>query len=189
MNKTKSAILSALAMASPLVAAPAMASHWEVWSASGWSQSGTSIFHGPTTASVVGNPIPCSNATFTMSVSGGVATVIAATFSGSAACTAIKVNNLPWSVAAPVAIAGSTSVSTTIGGINIVIGTPPTTCTGSVGGVVSNANPNNSGVTPPTANNFTFAGSLAGGCGVSSNTTLTNSGSPAPSQFVRAVFP
>gem|GEM_PF-2510478 len=161
MLKVKSTLIAALLVASSFAAPSAFAiSSWTV----GGSGSGSATISGPTTATVLGNPVPCT-ASFTLTVTSGTAKVTAASFSGSSACTAIT-SVLPWTVSAPTAISGSTSVNLTISSINVKISGQ--TCTGSASGTLTNANPNNGGT-----NTFTFTGTL-GACTVKSNPSLTS---------------
>lgn len=163
MLKVKSTLCAALLVASSFAAPSAFAiSSWTI----NGSGTGSATVSGPTTATVLGNPVPCT-ASFTLSVNSGSAKVTSASFSGSSACTAIT-SVLPWTVSAPSAIAGSTSVNLTITGINVKISGQ--TCTGSASGTLTNANPNNGG-----SNSLTFSGSL-GACTVKSNPSLTSSG-------------
>lgn len=162
MLKVKSTLIAALLVASSFAAPSAFAiSSWTI----NGSGSGSATVSGPTTATVLGNPVPCT-ASFTLTVTGGTAKVTAASFSGSSACTAIT-SVLPWTVSAPTAGSG-TSVNLTISSINVKISGQ--TCTGSATGTLTNANPNNGG-----SNTFTFTGSL-GACTVKSNPSLTSSG-------------
>lgn len=184
MLKLKSAALAAIIVAGSFAASSAFASGLEIWNGSAWVRNGTVVISGPTTATYLGNTVPCTSA-FTLTLTSGAAQVTNATFSGSGACTGIT-KVLPWNVSAPTAGAGA-SVNLTISGINIRFPTPPQTCTGSVSGNLPNANPYSPD--PPTSPGpynayFTFSGSLAGGCTVSHRSPGLTSDTP-----IRAYFP
>lgn len=159
MTKFKSALLASMMVASPLFASPAFAG-WQVWdsASSSWVSTGTATISGATTATVSGIAVPCSSATFNLSVTAGVATVTGATFTGGSACTNnVTALNLPWSITYN-GTSGATSAPVSIGGtvgspgqIQIQFNTPARTCTG---GVASGtlANLNNSA----TNSTFTF---------------------------------
>lgn len=97
MFKLKHSILALVSAAALCGAGTASASSFELWNGSAWVNSGTVTFTGSTTASYLGIGVPCS-ANFTVNLAGGVATVTAASFSGSAACSGIVASNLPWSM-------------------------------------------------------------------------------------------
>ncbi len=169
MSTMKSIAAACMAAAGTLAAASASAATLQVYSGGSWSTSGTASIAGPTTASPVGNPVPC-NATFTLTLTSGSAAVTGATFSGSAACTAITTNlsTTTW----PVTVTGTsgTSANITISGISLHFTSPNTTCTGSISGVLANANPNSGLVN----NSFTFSGSLGACTNVKSNPSTTS---------------
>lgn len=180
MAKFKTALLATLIVASPLVASQAFAASYQVFKGGVWKVSDSTTLTGPTTATVAGIPIPCT-ATFTLTLNAsGAATVTAASFSGSSACLGVTAQALPWTVAAPVAISGSSSVTVNISGINVKFSSPSATCTGNASGTLTNANPN----TGPANNDYTFTAPLSAPCtNVKSNPKLT-SANP-----IRAVFP
>lgn len=192
MLKLKHAALATLAVAGTLATSSVFAAGLEIWNGSAWVRSGTVVISGPTTATYLGNTVPCTSA-FTLTLTNGAAQVTNATFTGSGACTGIT-KVLPWTVSAPTAIADpapplppNTSVNLTISGINIRFPTPPQTCTGSVTGELDNADPYSPN--PPTTPGpynlyFTFSGTLAGGCSVSHRAPGLTSNTP-----IRAYFP
>lgn len=185
MLKLKYAALAAMVAVGSFATSSAFAAGLEIWNGSAWVRNGTAVISGPTTATYLGNTVPCTSA-FTLTLTNGAAQVTNATFTGSGACTGIT-KVLPWNVSAPTAISGSTSVNLTISGINIRFPTPPQTCTGSVAGELDNANPYSPN--PPTGSApynlyFTFSGSLAGGCTVSHRSPGLTSNVP-----IRAYFP
>lgn len=170
--KLKSAILAACVAAGAFCSSSAFAG-WEIYDAgtATWGD-GTVVLSGPTSATVNGIPAPCT-ANFTLTVTGGVAVVSAATFTGSSTCTNITSSAATpphWSVSGT---ASGTSVSTTVGGISITI--LGKTCTGSVTGTLTNAHPYGGG-----SNGFSFPVTslpVTGGgtCTVKSNPSLTSS--------------
>ncbi|MEG3792090.1 hypothetical protein V1318_18390 [Lysobacter sp. CCNWLW3] len=176
--KLKSAILAACVAAGAFCSTSAFAG-WEIYDAgTGTWGDGTVTLSGPTSATVNGIPAPCT-ANFTLTVTGGVAVVSAATFTGSSTCTNITSTAATpphWSVSGT---ASGTSVATTVGGISITI--LGKTCTGSVGGTLTNAHPYTAPVPPNTTHNsFTFPVTslpVTGGgtCTVKSNPALTSS--------------
>lgn len=192
MQKLKYAALAAMVAVGSFATSSAFAAGLEIWNGSAWVRNGTVVISGPTTATYLGNTVPCTSA-FTLTLTSGAAQVTNATFSGSGACTGIT-KVLPWNVSAPTAIADpappnppNTSVNLTISGINIRFPTPPQTCTGSVTGELDNADPYSPD--PPTGSApynlyFTFSGSLAGGCTVSNRSPGLTSDTP-----IRAYFP
>ena len=184
MLKLKSAVLAAMIVAGTFATSSAFAAGLEIWNGSAWVRNGTAVISGPTTATYLGNTVPCTSA-FTLTLTNGVAKVTNATFTGSGACTGIT-KVLPWTVSAPTAGAG-TSVNLTISAINIHFPAPPQTCTGSVTGELDNTDPYSPN--PPTAPGpynlyFTFSGTLAGGCSVSHRAPGLTSNVP-----IRAYFP
>lgn len=172
--KLKSAILAACIAAGAFCSTSAFAG-WEIYDAgtATWGDGSVTI-SGPTSATVNGIPAPCT-ANFTLTVSGGVAVVSGATFTGSSTC-----NNITSTAATPphwsvTGVGGAGTVATTIGGISITI--LGKTCTGSVGGTLTNAHPNTGG-----NNGFSFPVTslpVSGGgtCTVKSNPSL-NSNKP-----------
>jgi hypothetical protein len=170
MIKFKTALLAAVLTTSAIAASPAFAAaHWEVYDSatSTWSQNGTLTFTGPTTATVAFVPVPCSSATFTVTLTAGVAKVSGATFAGSTACAGIVAQNLSWGVSPPSLITGSSSANLTIGTasylntIQVQFSQPAATCSGggTTSATVTNVNPN----TGPAANNLTFAATFGTG--------------------------
>ncbi|WP_242112562.1 hypothetical protein [Luteimonas aquatica] len=137
MTKFKTALLATMMAASPLFASPAFAG-WEMWNGSAWVSTGTATITGATTATVSGIAVPCSSATFNLTLTSGVATVSGATFTGGSACTNnVTALNLPWSISA--GTPGATSSAITIGGtvgspgqVQVKFNTPSQTCTGGV---------------------------------------------------------
>jgi hypothetical protein len=135
-----------------------------------------SVVTGLTNASYNGLSVPCT-ASFTVRDSSGSGSVVAASFSGSSACTAIVACNLPWAIGKPLAASGVAN-NTQITGVCVKIPAPINqTCTGSnalATGIVKGT------LTNPTPNTFTFSGSLAaspsnGVCTVNSRANLTPS--------------
>lgn len=193
MLKLKYAALAALALAGSFGASSAFAAGYEIWNGSSWVRSGTVTLSGPTTATYLGNTVPCTSAfTLTLSYDAGTgvqtAQVTGASFTGSGACTGIT-KVLPWSVSAPSALSDP-SVLLTISGINIHFPAPPQTCTGSVTAQVPNANPYSpnppGGVGDPAPYNeyIGFNGTLTGGCSVSHRSPGLTADTP-----LRAYFP
>ncbi|MGH8032856.1 MAG: hypothetical protein ACREO8_10970 [Luteimonas sp.] len=181
MSKLKTSLLVVVSAAAVLSAASASAVSFEVWNGSAWVANGVSHFTGPTTASYLGNSLPCS-ADFTFNVAAGVATVTAASFSGNPTCTSIVSRGLPWTVTIGSGngssyglTIGGTSTTTIAGGVNIFIPAPlNANCPGATSrGPVSGTLVNPTG-TPPAATGFTFSGTL-GPCAVSSNPRLAAS--------------
>lgn len=158
MSKLKYSILALVSVAAIGAATSASAASFELWNGSAWVNSGSVSFTGPTTAGYLGNNVPCS-ANFSVSVSGGVASVTAASFSGSAACSGIVASNLPWAMT-PGAYSGAnppfagaptltpTLWSVTISGARIFIpaplnvNCPSATGSGTVNGVLDSSGPN-----------------------------------------------
>lgn len=165
MKAIKSILLGSLALAGTLGASSAFATQWFV----GGGTTGTStVGPGPTNVTFAGNNFPCTS-TFTVQDVGGAATVIAASFSGSAVCSAIKATNLPWVISAPVRStnpSGNPVWSGTVSGVSVsALGF--FTCSGNVAINVTGTNPT------PTATNAHITGSL-GVCGVSSGDLSTS---------------
>lgn len=131
MSTIKSTLLSAAIAVGALVTGNAVAAnHFEVWNGSAWVQTGTTHLVGPTNAGYLGNFVPC-NADFTLQVASGVATVTAASFTGSSACTNIITRGLPWTVAIVSGSGsswslkiGDTQAGATLGGVNVRIPFP-----------------------------------------------------------------
>lgn len=152
MKNIKSLLVAAVALAGAMGASSAFA-QWTV----GGSSSGTSIVGpGPTNLSFLGANFPCTS-TFTVQVSGGVMEVTAASFTGSAVCTSIKANNLPWAVSAP---SGSGPWTATVTGVNVT-----------AAGIFNCSG--NASIKLDTSGNASFSGSL-GVCGISSGALATN---------------
>lgn len=105
MSKFKTSLLTLASAVAIFGAASASAASFEVWNGSAWVSTGTTNFTGPTTASYLGVPAPC-DANFAVSISGGVATVTSATFTGSSTCTGILAST-PWPMSAPTAYTGA----------------------------------------------------------------------------------
>ena len=146
MKAIKSLVLGSLVLASTLGASSAFA-QWTV----GGSSSGTSIVGpGPTNLSFLGISYPCTG-TFTVQATAGSAVVTAASFSGSAVCTSIKANNLPWAISAP---SGSGPWTGTVSGVNVTAA-GIFNCSGSAS------------IKVDTSGNASFSGSL-GVCAISS---------------------
>lgn len=158
----------------------ASASAFDYWVGSAGTLNGTSTVSGPTNASYNGLSVPCT-ASFTVVDTNGAGKVTAASFSGSAACTAIVACNLPWLLGQavtpppppfdgkPLAASGVAN-NTRINGVCVKIPAPINqTCTGTVNGTLTNS-----------PNTFTFTGTLAaspgpGTCTVNSRGNLTPS--------------
>ncbi|MGO1070958.1 hypothetical protein [Lysobacter sp. CA199] len=153
MSKFKTSLLTLATAVAVFGATSASAASYQIWNGSAWVDSGTSHFTGPTTAVYSGIQAPC-NADFTVTLSGGVASVTAASFSGSSTCTGIVANVLPWPLSPPTPYSGPNPVftgsptlvpalwSVTISGVRITLpppisaSCPSTTTTGSVPGVL-----------------------------------------------------
>ncbi|MEH6417473.1 hypothetical protein [Pseudomonas sp. CGJS7] len=135
MSKFKTSLLTLVSAMAVFGASSASAASYEIWNGSAWVNSGTSHFTGPTTAVYSGIQAPC-NADFTVVLSGGAASVTAASFSGSSTCAGITASNLPWPLSAPSAYSGPNPVfsgsptltpalwSVTISGVRINIPAP-----------------------------------------------------------------
>jgi hypothetical protein len=131
MSKFKTSLLAAMSAVAMFGAASASAATFQVWNGSSWGD-GTTHFVGTTTASYFGNSLPCSSADFTVVVSGGVASITAVSFGGSAACAAIVPRGLPWKVSitatsgsgGTLTIGDTASTTTTAGGVNVFIPAP-----------------------------------------------------------------
>ncbi len=131
MSKFKTSLLAAMSAVAMFGAASASAATFQVWNGSTWGD-GTTHFVGTTTASYFGNSLPCSVADFTVVVSGGVASITAVSFGGSAACSAIVPRGLPWKVSitatsgsgGTLTIGDTASTTTTAGGVNVFIPAP-----------------------------------------------------------------
>ncbi|KRE88949.1 hypothetical protein ASG87_05150 [Frateuria sp. Soil773] len=164
MKAIKSILLGSLVLAGTLGASSSFATQWFV----GGSANGTStVGPGPTNVTFAGNNFPCTS-TFTVQDVGGAASVIAASFSGSAVCKAIKATNLPWAISAPArgSSGGNPTWTATVSDVSVAaLGF--FTCSGSVAINVIGTNPT------PTATNAHITGSL-GVCGVSSGDLSTN---------------
>ncbi|ALN83961.1 hypothetical protein IEQ11_02875 [Lysobacter capsici] len=175
MSKLKNSLLALATAAAVFGASSASAASFELWNGSGWTNTGSLTFFGPTTASYLGIAVPC-NASFTVTVSGGAASVTAASFSGSSACTGITAYNLPWAMT-PSAYSGAnppfsgsptltpTLWSVAISGVRIYIPAPlnvycpSSTGSGSINGVLDSTS------TATQNNQFVFKGAL-GACSV-----------------------
>jgi len=115
MKTVKSMMMGLLVLAGTLGASSAFA-QWTVGGSLGSPTPVTSIVGpGPTNLSLLGISYPCTS-TFTVVDTAGSAKVTAATFTGSAVCTSIKANNLPWQISAPV---GSGPWTGTVMGVNV----------------------------------------------------------------------
>ena len=141
MSKFKATLLASLIAAGTFVSAPAFAG-WEYYDGANWvstTPAGTYVtFTGSTTATVSGIAVPCSRATFYMQLISGTAAIVAANFTGGAACTGnVTAETLSWGVSPGVG-SGATSSSVTIGGasypnpIQVRFNTPARVCTGGV---------------------------------------------------------
>lgn len=149
------------------------------------------VIAGLTNASYNGLSVPCT-ASFTVRDTAGSGSVIAASFSGSSACTAIVACNLPWAIGKPLAASGVAN-NTQITGVCVKIPAPINqTCTGSnalasgiVKGTLTNQSPNPPATPIVTPTAFTFTGSLAaspsnGVCTVNSRANLTTTPASGP---------
>ncbi|MBN7137946.1 hypothetical protein A7A76_02425 [Lysobacter enzymogenes] len=193
MSKLKHSILALVSAAAICGATSASAASFELWNGSAWVNSGTVTFSGPTTASYLGNSLPCT-ATFTVNLSGGAATVTGASFTGSSACNGIVASNFAWGMT-PGAAGGYTGAnppftgaptltgalsSVSISGIRIFLPAPlnvtcpSTTGSGTINGVLESSG---SG-----SNRFVFKGAL-GPCSVQTQ----NGGALSPSTPVRVI--
>lgn len=108
MSKLKISLLTLVSAAALFGAASASAASYVVWDGGSisWQPNGTTNFTGPTTATYLGNGLPC-DANFTVQLTAGTAQVTAASFSGSAACAGIVAYNLPWPMSAPTPYTGA----------------------------------------------------------------------------------
>ncbi|MFK3647751.1 hypothetical protein ACI2IY_04860 [Lysobacter enzymogenes] len=193
MSKLKHSILALVSAAAICGATSASAASFELWNGSAWVNSGSVTFTGPTTASYIGNSLPCT-ANFSVSVSGGVAVVTGASFTGSSACNGIVASNFNWGMT-PGAAGGYTGAnppftgaptltgplsSVSISGIRIFLPAPlnvtcpSTTGSGTINGVLESSG---SG-----SNRFVFKGAL-GPCSVQTQ----NGGGLSPSTPVRVI--
>lgn len=175
MSTFKHVLVGTLAVASMLAASTSFAASY-----SRVGGAGSSDFTGKTTASALGNALPCNSVKLTVNVTAsGTGSVTAADFETrapgtlgySAACDAITSNGLPWTISPPTSDAGTgnvkiNSVSVTIPALSGV------TCNGNVIGTL-----NNSGV-------FSFGPAALGACNVSSVSPHLTS-----SPIVDAIFP
>lgn len=158
MKFSKAVFVSSLAVACSLAATSAFAAKYT----SGGSDNGTTYLVGPTILTSGSNSVPCTSK-FQLQVTGGVAKVTGATFTGGGLCGSLTTNlpGSPWTIAPPTSDAGPNNV--TISGISVTVPAPISkTCTGSITGTL-----NNSG-------QFTFSGTLTPLCNVSSRAALTN---------------
>lgn len=152
MKTIKSLLLASVVLTGTLGATSAFA-QWTV----GGSSSGTSIVGpGPTNLSFLGIAYPCTG-TFTVQDTSGTMMVTAASFTGSAVCTSIKANRLPWPVSAP---AGSGPWTGTVSGINVT-----------AAGIFNCSG--NASIAVDTSGNASFSGSL-GLCAISSGSLPTS---------------
>lgn len=178
MLTMKSTLLAAaLAVGGSLAAGNASAASFEVYSGGAWTSNGTTHLVGPTNASYLGNPLPC-NADFTLQVTGGVATVTAASFSGSTACASIISRGLPWTVTIGAGGSGSwaltvggTGTGSPAGGVNVRIPFPgtPADCPSATGRAPVNGTFTDG--TTTTAAVFQFPTQALGPCSVQSRST------------------
>lgn len=177
MLTIKSTLLSAALAVGALTTGNALAvNHFELWNGASWVQSGTTHLIGPTNAGYLGNFVPC-NADFTLQLTSGVATVTAASFSGSSACTNIITRGLPWTVAIVSGSGsswsikvGDTGAGSTLGGANVRIPFPgtPADCPNATGrGPVNGTFTNGTSTTPAI---FQFPAQALGPCTVLSRT-------------------
>lgn len=192
MSKIKYSLLALVSAAAICGATSASAASFELWNGSGWTNTGTVNFVGPTTATYLGIAVPCT-ANFGVTVTGGNAQVTSATFSGSSACSGITAYALPWSMT-PGSYSGPnppfsgsptltpTLWSVAISGVRIFIPSPlnvycpSSTGTGTVNGVLDFTS------LPGVNNKFVFRGTL-GACSVQTQ----NNGSLEASIPVRVI--
>lgn len=190
MSKLKHSILALVSAAAICGATSASAASFELWNGSAWVNSGSVTFTGPTTASYIGNSLPCT-ATFNVSLSGGVATVTSASFAGSSACSGIVASNFPWGMtpgaygganppfAGAPTLSGALS-SVAISGIRIFLPAPlNVTCPSATGSGTVNGVLESSG---SGSNRFVFKGTL-GPCSVQTQ----NGQALSPSVPVRVI--
>lgn len=211
--KIRTAFLAAVSAAGLLGAASASAASLRIWNGSAWVANGDVTLTGPTTASYLGLPAPCT-ASFILRITSGVAKVRSAKFSGSTTCTGIRTNIVAtspstwWKVSAPVAYTGANPpfsgsptlsgriYSLTISGIRVTIpaplnaNCPSTTTTGSITGRLDKGNQ----TTPPSSakpyNRFVFKGTL-GPCAVQTRPKTDSTAGPyyalTPARPIRVV--
>lgn len=189
MSKFRTCLLSIVSATAIFGAASASAANFEIWNGTAWVNSGTTHFVGTTTASYLGNALPCSVADFTVSVTGGVASVTGVSFGGSTACSNIVPRGLPWKVTinsttaggAILTIGDTASTTSTAGGANVFIPAPlNANCPSATGRApVTNVTLTNSTGSPPGVASIQFSGTL-GLCAVASTapTHLRTTGWP-----------
>lgn len=158
MARAKSLLIALTLFVASIIPVQASASSYEIFSSSVWQNTNSTTLTGDISVTVAGIPFYCK-ASLTFTVSSGVASITAASFTGSSACLGITVQNIPWPVGQPTAGVGS-GVIVFITGINLKFSSPAATCTGSLNGVLTNANPN----TGPATNKLTFTGTLSAPC-------------------------
>jgi hypothetical protein len=176
MSKLRTTLFTAVSAITLLGAGSAGASTFQVWdnSIADWSNNGVTHFTGPTAVAYLGVAVVC-NADLTVTVIAGVATVTAATFTGSTACTGIVPYFLPWSVStAPYAgpnppftgapVLSPVLSSVIIGGVKLYVPLPanancPSTA-GSISAVLDVSDQTGSPPLAPTPNRLVFKNSL-----------------------------
>jgi len=141
-----------MALAASSLCAPAAAAvHYEIFNGVAWTQNGTTTFIGPSTSTVAGIPISCSNTTITIDVAGGTAHVQGISFSGSTACSWITGQTLPWPMSPPM-VASFGGAEATVYSFSLKYTQPPATCTGKMTIKFGNVNP----YIPPNPSTLTF---------------------------------
>lgn len=177
MSKLRASLLALATTASVFAASAASAASFEVWTGSSWSNNGIVHLAGP-----IGiNSMACT-VDFTVAVVAGVANVVAAGFSGVAACSTVSAQHLPWLLSAPTPytgvnppFAGAPTLTPGLSSVQITgvrllaLGAycPSATGLGSIAGVLDNSY---QPILPPVANRFVFKTTL-GPCAVQTRTT------------------
>lgn len=131
LKRTAAMVFSLLALQA---AVPAQAASVQIWSGWSWNDSGSVDFRGPVKFSYVNLTEYCEM-WMSVWVSNGVATVVSASFTGSAACNASSIQAAPWGMTfgwypgstAPIPNAGFLTPplnSVAFSGVRIALGAP-----------------------------------------------------------------
>lgn len=104
-SRLGTSLLAAVATAALSVSASASAASFQLWNGTAWVDNGTVHYQGPVVVNYLW--VVACNADFTVTVTGGNASVTAASFSGISACTAIQAQNRPWPLVAGTPYTGS----------------------------------------------------------------------------------
>ncbi|BAV99817.1 hypothetical protein ABIE09_004535 [Lysobacter enzymogenes] len=175
MLKLKHSLLALVSVAALCGATSASADQFEIYDGTNWIKNGVVSFLGPTSATYLGNTVPC-DANFTVTLTNGVGAVTGAAFTGSSTCNGITVSaspSNPWPMTPShytgpnPPFTGAPTLTTTIWGVaisNVRIYLPPplnvycpsSTGTASINGALDSTWPSNM---------FVFKGAL-GACAV-----------------------